>query len=210
MNQATLSIIRRGLLFGWAFGRIAGKNQGISLIIRNFSRQLDNYSEKGWVMVKSFLEDGRWDELDLAILKELQKNCRTSNADIARRVHLSPPAVHTRVKRMEKAGLLAGYAALLDREMAGFDMLCFVHIGLQLHQAEQVERVRATFTSLPEVLECYHVTGEYDYLLKIVVQNRKDLQRFVARLTPIPGLARIHTSLVLEDVKVTTQLPLSP
>jgi len=160
-------------------------------------------------MVKSFLEDGRWDELDFKILNELQRNCRISNADIARRVNLSPPAVHARIRRMEKAGLLARYVALLDREMAGFDMLCFVHIGLQLHQEEQVINVRATFTSLPEVLECYHVTGEYDYLLKVVVRNRKDLQRFVARLTPIPGLARIHTSLVLEDVKVETELPLN-
>ncbi len=148
------------------------------------------------------------DETDRRILAELQANCRISNATISRRVNLSPPAVHSRIRRLEEARLITGYVALLDRERAGFDMLCFVHIGLQLHQADQVGGARAAFIGLPEVLECYHVTGEYDYLLKVVVHNRKDLERFIGKITPIPGVARIHTSLVLCDVKQTTELPL--
>ena len=87
-------------------------------------------------------------------------------------------------------------------------MLCFVHVGLQLHQADQVSRVRSTFVEMPEVLECFHVTGEFDYLLKVVVRNRKDLERFMAQLTPIPGVARLTTSLVLTDVKSVTELPI--
>lgn len=149
------------------------------------------------------------DELDLAILKALQANCRISNADLARVVNLSPPAVHARVRRLEQTGLIRGYAALLDREQVGFDMLCFIQVGLLLHQAEQVERVRATFVSMPEVLECFHLTGEFDYLLKVVVRSRKGLERFIARVTPIPGIARLQTSLVLSDVKSTTELPLT-
>lgn len=148
------------------------------------------------------------DDLDRKILSELQVNCRISNADLARRVHLSPPAVHARVRRLEETGLLDRFVAILDRERAGFDMLCFVHVGLQLHQADQVSRVRATFVEMPEVLECFHVTGEFDYLLKVVVRNRKDLERFMAQLTPIPGVARLTTSLVLTDVKSITQLPI--
>jgi Lrp/AsnC family leucine-responsive transcriptional regulator len=70
--------------------------------------------------------------------------------------------------------------------------------------------VRAAMRDLPEVLECHHITGEYDYLLKVVIRNRKDLERFVIeRLTPIRGIARIHTSLVLTEVKFTTALPLN-
>lgn len=148
------------------------------------------------------------DDLDRKILAELQVNCRISNADLARRVHLSPPAVHARVRRLEEVGLLDRFVAILDRERAGFDMLCFVHVGLQLHQADQVSRVRATFVEMPEVLECFHVTGEFDYLLKVVVRNRKDLERFMAQLTPIPGVARLTTSLVLTDVKSVTALPI--
>jgi Lrp/AsnC family leucine-responsive transcriptional regulator len=148
------------------------------------------------------------DATDKLILQILQEEGRLSNAELARRVSLSPPATHARLRRLEEDGFIRQYAALLDREKAGFDMLCFVQISLQLHQPQQVEAVRAAIREMPEVLECHHVTGEYDYLLKVVIHNRKDLERFVLeRLTPVPGVARIHTSLVLTEVKATTALP---
>src|SRR5574341_114888 len=147
------------------------------------------------------------DSTDKLILQILQEEGRLSNAELARRVSLSPPATHARMRRLEEEGYIHGYAALLDREKAGFDMLCFVQISLQLHQPQQVEAVRAAIREMPEVLECHHITGEYDYLLKVVIHNRKDLERFVLeRLTPVPGVARIHTSLVLTEVKATTAL----
>ena len=94
-------------------------------------------------------------------------------------------------------------------ERLGFDMLCFVHVALQQHNVDLVERFRAAVREIPEVLECHHITGEYDYLLKAVVCNRKDLERLVVqRLTPIPGVARIHTSIALSEIKQTTALPL--
>lgn len=156
-----------------------------------------------------YSEEDALDALDRAILKHLQADGSLSNAELARRINLSPPAVHARVKRLEESGYIRGYAALVDPEKAGFDMLCFVHISLQMHQPRQVEDFRAAVREIPEVLECYHVTGEYDYLLKVVIRNRRDLERFaIERLTPIPGVARIHTSLVLTEVKSTTVLPL--
>ena len=149
------------------------------------------------------------DALDRAILEILQTEGRLSNAELARRLNLSPPATHARMKRLEEQGVIRRYAALLEREKVGYDMLCFVHISLQLHQPAQVESVRRAIRDLPEVLECHHITGEHDYLLKVVIRNRKDLERFVIeRLTPIPGVARIQTSLVLSEVKSTTALPL--
>lgn len=149
------------------------------------------------------------DDLDKAILQLLQTEGRISNVDLAERVNLSPPAIHARLKRLEQRGYIRQYVALLDREKVGYDMLCFIHVNLQLHQPEQVENFRRVIQDLPEVLECHHLTGEYDYLLKVAVRNRKDLERFVvSRLTPIPGIARIHTSLVLSEVKATTVLPL--
>lgn len=156
-----------------------------------------------------YLKNDALDELDLAILKVLQTDGRIRNVELANRVNLSPPAVHARIKRLEQQGYVKHYAALLDRERMGYDMLCFVHVSLQLHQTEQVRNFRTHIREMPEVLECYHVTGEHDYLLKVVVHNRKDLERFVIdRLTPIPGVARIHTSLVLTEVKSVTTLPL--
>jgi len=158
--------------------------------------------------VVKYIAEVELDDLDRAILALLQVNCRISNAELSRRVNLSPPAVHARIRRLEDAGLITDYVALLDRESVGFDMLCFVQIGLQLHQADQVEGVRTAFLALPEVLECFHVTGEFDYLLKVVVRNRKDLEQFIGHITPVPGIARIQTSLVLNDVKAVTQLPI--
>ncbi len=142
-------------------------------------------------------------------LIELQTDARIANAELARRLNLSPPAIHARVKRLEDEGYVRGYVALLDREWLGFDMLCFIQISLQLHQIDQVTHFRTTIQQIPEVLECHHVTGEYDYLLKVAVRNRKELERLVMeKLTPILGVARIHTSLVFSEIKASTALPI--
>lgn len=149
------------------------------------------------------------DEVDKALLRALQNDGRLSNVELARRINLSPPATHARLRRLEKDGYLRQYTAIVDREKAGYDLLCFIHISLQMHQVEQVEKFRKMVRQMPEVLECHHITGEYDYLLKVVLRNRKDLERFVVdRLTPVPGVARIHTSLVFTEVKAITALPL--
>lgn len=149
------------------------------------------------------------DETDARILEILQREGRISNRELATRVNLSPPAALMRVRRLEAMGIITGYVALLGREQLGYDMVCFISVTLQMHQIEQVERFRRAVSAMPQVLECHHVTGDYDYLLKVVVRNRQDLERFVmAQLTPIQGIARIHTSLVLNEIKHTTRLPI--
>jgi DNA-binding Lrp family transcriptional regulator len=149
------------------------------------------------------------DELDFAILEILQTDARLSNAELARRVNLSPPATLSRVRRLEENGLIKAHVSLVNRRRAGYDMLCFVSVSLQLHDIEQVTGFRDIVGEMPEVLECHHVTGDYDYLLKVVAHNTKDLENFLLKkLTPIPGVARIHTSLVLNEVKSTTVIPL--
>jgi DNA-binding Lrp family transcriptional regulator len=149
------------------------------------------------------------DELDLDILKILQEDGRISNADLARQVNLSPPAVHARVRRLEKQGFIRQYTALLAPEKVGYDMLCIVHMSLTRHEQTQVEAVRVAIEAMPEVLECYHLTGEFDYLMKVVIRNREDLARFVLqRLTSLPGIGRIQTGIVLSAVKSTTVIPL--
>jgi Lrp/AsnC family transcriptional regulator, leucine-responsive regulatory protein len=149
------------------------------------------------------------DKLDQAILRTLQTDGNISTVDLAKKINLSTPATHARLKRLNDQGFIAHYAAILNREKAGFDLLCFVQISLQVHQPEQVQKIRDAIRAMPEVLECHHVTGEYDYILKVALRNRKDLERFLMdRLTPVPGMARIHTSLVLNEVKATTALPL--
>jgi len=149
------------------------------------------------------------DKVDKSMLRALQADGRLSNVELARKISLSPPAAHARLRRLEKDGYIRQYTAVVDREKSGYDLLCFIHISLQMHQVTQVEKFREATRKMPEVLECHHITGEYDYLLKVVLRNRKDLERFVVdKLTPIPGVARIHTSLVLVEVKATMALPL--
>ena len=150
------------------------------------------------------------DDLDQHILDELQQDARISNAELARRVNLSPPATLARVKRLEENQHIKHYVAILDHKKAGFDMLCFVRVSLQLHDIDQVTGFHQAVQKIPQVLECHHVTGDYDYLLKVVAQNTQDLENFLVNcLTPIPGVAQIHTSLVLREVKNTTEIPLT-
>jgi DNA-binding Lrp family transcriptional regulator len=153
--------------------------------------------------------DERLDELDKAILRVLQNDGRISNADLARQINLSPPAAHARIKQLERKGYIQQYTALLNPEKVGYDMICFVQMALQAHQRKQVEAIRDTIQAMPEVLECYHLTGDFDYLMKVVIHNRQDLERFVLqRLTALPGVARVQTSIVLSAVKSTTIIPL--
>lgn len=149
------------------------------------------------------------DEIDDAILRELQADGRISNADLAGRIGLSQAATHARVRRLERDGVIDRYVALVDREHAGFDLLCFVSVGLRAHGHDDVERFRVAVLAAPEVLEVHHVTGEYDYVLRVALRNRRDLERFlIDRLNVIPGIARIQTSVVVREVKRTTALPI--
>lgn len=149
------------------------------------------------------------DDIDIHILQELQQDGRLTNAEIARRVNLSPPAVHTRIRHLEETGIIQQYTALLNAEQVGYDLMCLVSISLQTHQFELIEQFREVIRRKPEVLECYHITGEFDYILKVAIKNRKDLERFVVEeLTPLEGISKIYTSIVLTQVKYQTALPL--
>lgn len=151
------------------------------------------------------------DRVDIEILSHLQADGRVTNVELANRINLSPPATHARVKRLEQEGFIRGYVALVDQEKVGLDITCFISVSLRLHGHPELEVFDSIIDSIPEVLECHQVTGEFDYLLRVVVRGRRDLQKLIIdRLTPIPGISRIHTSMVLSAVKSTTVLPLEP
>ena len=145
------------------------------------------------------------DDVDRALLHDLQQDARLSNAELARRVNLSAPGLQKRLRKLEESGVITHYVALIDREALGYDMLCFIQVTLQRHEPEAIRRFRSLVQAMPEVLECHHITGEYDYLLKVVVQNRKHLEQFILEaLMPVPGMDKIRTSLVLNEIKETT------
>ncbi|MEM7799182.1 MAG: Lrp/AsnC family transcriptional regulator [Chloroflexota bacterium] len=150
-----------------------------------------------------------YDDIDLKLLALIQKEGRISNAELARRLNLSPPAAHARMRKLEEAGVIKQYVALLDRDKIGFDLLCFVHIRMHVHEINSLDSFQQHIEKLPQVLECHHITGQYDFILKVAVRNRKDLQEFMrARLIPLRGVAQITTSILLEEIKSTPVLPL--
>jgi Lrp/AsnC family transcriptional regulator, leucine-responsive regulatory protein len=147
------------------------------------------------------------DVIDIQILDILQKEAQVSNAELARRVNLSPPATHARVKRLESEGFIDRQVALLNQEKLGFDLLCFIFISTNIHQAEKLEVLEKALESMPEVLECHLLTGEYDYLLKVANKDRKELEHFIRKLNQL-GITRIQTSLSLREIKYSTVLPI--
>ena len=148
------------------------------------------------------------DELDRTLLSTLQEDARLSNAELARRVDLSATGLQKRLRRLEEAGVITRYVALVDREALGYDMLCFVQVTLQRHEPDAVNHFRREVQTMAEVLECHHLTGEFDYLLKVVVRNRKHLEQFILNtLTPVRGMDKIRTSLVLSEIKATAAVP---
>jgi len=159
-------------------------------------------------MPKTLFDSG-FDQLDRAILEELQINSRMSVADLARKIHLSPPAVHQRIKRLERAGVIEKYVALINREALGYGLLCFIRVSIQPHTKAQLDGFQARIDSLPSVIECYRTAGGHDLLLKIAIHDHKELDQFIAEyLMTIPGVDRIEASPVLNVMKSTTALKL--
>jgi Lrp/AsnC family leucine-responsive transcriptional regulator len=149
------------------------------------------------------------DEKDRQILTYLQEDARISNAELARRVNLSPPGLQKRLQKLEERGVIDRYVTLLSREALGYDMLCFIQVTMQRHEPTAISHFRLLVQDMPEVLECYSITGEFDYLLKIAVHNRKHLEHFLMEvLTPVPGMNTFRTFLVLRGIKETTAVSL--
>ena len=151
------------------------------------------------------------DKVDCAILNIVQREGRITNAELAKRIPLSPAATHTRLRRLEREGYIDGYFARVNREKLGYNMICYIHISLQTHSADELERFRATLQQMPEVLECSFVTGEFDYLTKVVLRDQRDLENFILKkLTPIRGVAKVNTSLVVAEIKSTNRVAAMP
>ncbi|OQY47811.1 MAG: hypothetical protein B6242_04120 [Anaerolineaceae bacterium 4572_78] len=149
------------------------------------------------------------DSTDKAILNELQSNSRINNTELARRVKLSPPSVHSRLKRLEIEGFIRQYATILEPEMIGYDMICFINVSLESHDIKSVHGFWMAIHEIPEILEVYRVTGNFDYMIKVIIKNRSDLERFlVTRLLNITCVTRIQTIIVLSELKSTTVIPI--
>jgi DNA-binding Lrp family transcriptional regulator len=147
------------------------------------------------------------DQIDLQILDTLQRSSDISNAELGRQVNLSPPATHARIKRLVTEGYINRQVAILNQDKLGFDLLCFVFISTDIHQAEKLEVLEKNLGEMPEVLECHCLTGEFDYLLKVANKDRQKLESFIRKLNKL-GISRIQTTLALREIKQSTILPI--
>lgn len=149
------------------------------------------------------------DPTDRRILQVLQDDARITMTELADRVGLSPTPCTRRVKRLEETGVLRRYATLLDPTAVGLPVNVFVSISLTAQTEPALQAVEEAVSTYPEVMECYLMTGDADYLLRVVVPDLETYQRFVMeKLTRLPGIANIRSSFALRQVAYRTALPL--
>ncbi len=149
------------------------------------------------------------DRYDRLILKELQKDGRISNVQLAATVNLSESACLRRVRALESEGLIDRYVALLSQKAVGLTGTVFVHIALRREEQSELAAFEEAVRDLPEVMECYLMTGEFDYLLRVVVSDMADFERLHNEgLTRLPGVSRVNSSVAIRTVTKTTELPL--
>jgi Lrp/AsnC family transcriptional regulator, leucine-responsive regulatory protein len=152
--------------------------------------------------------DPELDDIDLRILEMLQADCRTSLARIGEAAGLSAPAVLERIKKLETAGVITGYRALLDARLLGLDITAF--IGVIISHPTGIGRFESQLAALDDVLECHHVTGEYTLLLKVKTANTSSLEALISRIRSLDGVARTETMVVLSTHSERVQLSLHP
>lgn len=149
------------------------------------------------------------DAIDRGILKELQTDCKQTHKALSIKLNLSVTAIYERIRKLENHGVIKQYVALVDREKVALDLLVFCQIKLSKHIQENISSLEKEITSLEEVVECYHLSGEFDYLLKVYVRDMDHFRDFmVSKLTAIQHLGNSQTSFVIHEVKNTTSLNL--
>ncbi|NNL86503.1 MAG: Lrp/AsnC family transcriptional regulator [Myxococcales bacterium] len=150
------------------------------------------------------------DDRDRAILRVLQNEGRLTNVELSARVHLSESACLRRVRALEASGVICGYGARLHPEQLGLPTNVFVHVALKRQDQADLERFEEAVQAIPEVMECYLMTGEFDYLLRVVAGDSADFEQVHSQLTRLPGVARIQSSFALRAVRQAGVLPIRP
>ena len=149
------------------------------------------------------------DRFDRAILTLLQRDARITNTALAAKVNLSESACLRRVRALEESGLVEGYTALINQQKAGCPVNVFVNITLDRQDEQDLRRFEEAVRKIPEVMECYLMTGDYDYVVRVVVADTADFERLHSKhLTRLPGVARVHSSFALRTIQKSRELPI--
>jgi len=154
------------------------------------------------------MEKPRLDDTDLKILRILQAEPEINISDVGEKVGLSHTPCWRRIKKMQDAGLLKGRVWLIDPELAGQDVFIFVFVRLDTHSAEVMDAFEKATLDIPQILQCYTVSGEFDYMLRVVVASVRDYERTVkGKLLKLPHVGIMNSHFALNEVKNTTVLP---
>ena len=149
------------------------------------------------------------DTVDKSILRMLQSNSKLTIKEIASKLHLTATPIFERIKRLEKEKYITSYNAMIDRRKVGLSLLVFCTISLKQHEATFISEFEEEIQKFTEVIECYHIGGMSDYLIKVVVPSMDDYQYFVAKkLATINNIGQVQSSFVMREVKPTSSLPI--
>ncbi|MGZ5204560.1 MAG: Lrp/AsnC family transcriptional regulator [Caldimonas sp.] len=149
-----------------------------------------------------------FDNIDRNILRVLQVAGRATNVELATQVHLSAPQCFRRVRSLEERGVIRGYAALVDAAALGLGVTAYVSVSIAGDQFGRVRDIEAQIRAYPQILECQSVSGDYDYLLKVVAHDLKSLSTFLTdRLMQVPGIDDVRSMICLEEIKPASPLP---
>ena len=149
------------------------------------------------------------DTINRKIINELQDNSSITNAELAERLNLPATTVFDRVKKLEQNGIIARKVALVNPEKIGKETIAFVSLSLSGHSAKNVQKFWKAIKDIPEVLECYHIAGDNDFILKVIVDNINTYEKFLLeKLTAIDNIGKIKTSFVMSTIKYQTKIPL--
>lgn len=150
------------------------------------------------------------DKIDKLILSELQANAKISNLELAEKISLSPTPCARRVKRLEESGIVKQHVTLLDPEKLGLNLMAMISVTMDRHTADRFDKFELAASELPEVMECYVVTGQdSDFLIKVLVRDMRHYEEFLLRrLTKLEGVRGVHSSFVLRQPINKHQLPL--
>ena len=149
------------------------------------------------------------DAIDQRIIQVLQKDGKTKIKEIAHMLNMTNTPVFDRIKRLEREGFIKGYTAIVDKEKMGFNLVAFCSVILEKHNKEYLSQFVEDVKKLSEVIECYHIAGMFDYLLKIYVRDMTDYQNFITKkLASLSNIGRVQSSFVMTEIKRGYVLPL--
>lgn len=152
----------------------------------------------------------KFDATDLQLMHYLQMDAKQTHKELSHKLNLSVTAVYERIKKLEREEVIKGYTALLSKSKLEREFVVFCQIKLSEHLQHAITEFEKEVKKLDEVVECFHVSGEYDYLLKVLVKNMDDFRRFmVDKLTTLRHIGSTQSSFSISEVKNSTQIPLS-